>query len=143
MLIQRRSRIVGPLTVCVVAAAALAGCSGGVTLNDVGDVVLVTDAGFLTGDDPSIQGTVAVTDARCIGITDTTQGATYPTVWPRGTSLVDGAGITIAISGVGVRRLGDQVDGAGGYYGVGKRPVLDEVADRCAWEGEVIGVRFG
>lgn len=108
------------------------------TLNDVGDVVLVTDAGFLTGDEASIQGTVAVTHAGCIGITDT-QGATYPTVWPRGTSLVDGAEIAIDIPGVGVRRLGDQVDGAGGYHGIGTRPVLDEVADRCAWEGEVIG----
>lgn len=80
-----------------------------------------------------------MTDAGCIGITDA-QGNTYPAVWPRGTSLASGPAIDVP--GIGMIELGAAVRGAGGYYEVSTRPVLDEVAERCVWDGEVIGIRF-
>ena len=137
----RRVRVLAALALLAAGTTPLAGCGGGVAVTDGGPAVLVTDAGFLTGDEALIRGTLAVTDAGCIGITDT-QGDTYPTIWPRGTRLVDGVETAIDIPGVGVTRLGDDVDGAGGYYGTSNRPVLDDVAERCEWEGEVIGIRF-
>ncbi|MBF0816942.1 hypothetical protein E4U02_11010 [Microbacterium paludicola] len=142
MLNQRRDRVVGTIALLVVGTtAALVGCAGGVTVTDDGATVIVTDAGFLTGDEASIQGMISITEAGCVGITDT-QGGTYPAVWPRGTSLVGDSEIAIDIPDVGIKRLGDEVNGAGGYYEIGTWSVLAEVAERCHWDGEVIGVRL-
>jgi hypothetical protein len=126
------------LTAVVLSAV---GCSAGVTLREDADIAVVTDAGFLTGDDAAISGTVSLTEAGCMGITDD-QGHTYPTIWPRGSALVAGSKAGIDIPGVGVKQLGERVNGAGGYYETKTRPILDEVAERCAWDGEVIGIRF-
>ncbi|MDQ1126229.1 hypothetical protein QE428_001262 [Microbacterium sp. SORGH_AS 505] len=141
MLNPSKRRRIAMSGLLVIGATTLAGCAGGVTVNDDSSVAIVTDAGFLTGDEALVQGTVSITEGGCVGITDS-QGDTYPTVWPTGTRLVHGSDSAIEIPGLGVRQLGDEVSGSGGYYAVTTRPVLDDVADRCGWDGDVIGVRF-
>ncbi|TDL45423.1 hypothetical protein [Microbacterium oleivorans] len=122
-------------------AMLLAGCAAGVAVTAGGSATLITDAGFLSGDEALIEGTLTVAESGCVGIV-AAGGETYPAVWPRGTTLVGGVDTGIDVPGVGVLRVGDAVSGAGGYYGVQSRPTLDEVADRCDWQGEVIGIRF-
>ncbi|WP_460784704.1 hypothetical protein [Microbacterium tumbae] len=124
----------------IAVAIATAGCSGGVTLRGGNAATLITDDGFLTGDEAAISGTVTITQAGCVGIS--AQGTSYPAVWPRGTTAVDGTEVAIDIPGIGTKRLGDEVQGTGGYYEVDTRPVLNAVAERCDWDGEVIGIRF-
>lgn len=130
----------GAPALAVLLAAALAGCTG-VALHEQDELVLVTDAGFLTGDEALIAGELAVTEAGCIGIAGD-EGEVYPTVWPRGTSLVDGSTGAIEVPGVGTLQPGDAVEGTGGYYTAEGREALAAVAERCDRTGEVVGIRF-
>lgn len=119
----------------------LCGCSSGVSFLADGDVALVTDAGFLTGDEAAIHGTLIVTEAGCVGIADAL-GNAYPAIWPRGTTLVTASPVAIEIPGVGRRQVGDPLTGGGGYYASEGRESLAAIATRCAWTGEIIGIRF-
>ena len=133
-------RFVGVIVI-LAAATVLTGCAAGVTVTGSGSPALIIDDGFLTGDQALIQGTLAVTESGCVGIAGA-GGETYPAVWPRGTALLSGPDTAIHVPGVGAVRIGDEVEGAGGYYDVGTTPALDNVAERCDWQGEVIGIRF-
>ena len=139
---QSRGPLLGALTMAAVIAATLTGCAGGVSVDESAELAVITDSGFLTGDEAAIRGTVAVTDEGCIGIADA-DGNVYPTIWPGGTTLADESAATIDIPGVGSRAEGDPIEGTGGYYSATSRDALSEVAERCAWDGEVIGIRFG
>lgn len=142
-MLKRRgiSPLVGSLALAAVVATALTGCAGGVSVHESAELAVITDSGFLTGDEAAITGTVAVTDEGCVGIANA-DGNVYPTIWPGGTSLADESVATIDIPGVGSRAEGDAIKGTGGYYSATSRDALNPVADRCAWEGEVIGIRF-
>lgn len=111
------------------------------SVHESAELAVITDSGFLTGDEAAIRGTVAVTDEGCVGIADA-DGNVYPTIWPGGTSLAEASVATIDIPGIGSRAEGDTIEGTGGYYSATSRDALNPVADRCAWEGEVIGIRF-
>ncbi len=125
----------------LVSVTILTGCAGGVALHERAEVAVITDSGFLTGDEAAISGMVSITDPGCVGIADS-DGTVYPTIWPRGTTLVDASTAAIDIPGVGGMQQGDAIRGSGGYYGTEGREVLVEVAERCDWDGEVIGIRF-
>lgn len=119
---------------------ALAGCSG-VSVKQSTSLVVITDAGFLTGDEALVFGELGVTETGCVGL-EKSKGKVYPTIWPRGTTIVEESPVSINIPGVGIKNLGDHIEGGGGYYRTGNRPALDEVAEVCDYEGEVAGVRF-
>jgi len=125
----------------VLLVTVLVSCAGGVALHERAEVAVITDAGFLTGDEAAISGTVSITDTGCVGIADS-EGTVYPTIWPRGTTLVDVSTAAIDIPNVGGMQPGDAIEGTGGYYGTEGRKVLVEIAERCDWDGEVIGIRF-
>lgn len=141
MLTRRRGkgRLVA-LSLSSLIVMALMGCSG-VSVQQSTSLVIITDAGFLTGDEALVFGTLAATATGCVGI-ENSAGIIYPTVWPRGTTLVEESSVSIDIPGVGIKSLGDPIEGGGGYYQTSNRPALDEVAEVCDYEGEVAGIRF-
>lgn len=118
----------------------LAGCAPGVAQASHGEVALFVDAGFLTGDEALITGTLTLTSKGCVGI-ETNSGETYPAVWPTGTVLTDDSG-SIRVPGLGAVNLGDDIRGGGGFYSAASRPQLSDLAKRCDWSGEVAGIRF-
>lgn len=139
----RRTLLVTSLAISAAVALTLSGCAaGGVTIHETGKVALILDSGFQTGDQAAIVGTPTVTKAGCVGIAHA-EGNAFPAIWPRGTVLINTSPATIDIPGVGRKRQGDPVTGAGGYYGAEARPVLQQIAARCDWHGEVIGIYFG
>lgn len=133
------------VAICLTTVTALAligsGCTAAVNVKEVRDVAIFTDSGFLTGDEAAVKGTLAVTTEGCVGIASWGD-IIYPTVWPRGTTLLDASPLTIEIPGVGIKHLEDTLEGGGGFYGVDRFAALNEVATRCKWAGEVIGIRF-
>lgn len=137
---RRRSLITGFLLLCW-AAAALSGCTSGVNVHENEDAALATDSGFLTGDQAAISGALTITEAGCVGLVDD-EGNAFPVVWPRGTTLISASPLTLDLPGVGVMREGQTISGGGGYYAVESRSALEELASRCRWSGEVIGIYF-
>lgn len=135
------SRLLGSLALSTLIAAALTGCAGGVSVHESAEFAVVTNSGFLTGNEAAIRGTMTVTDEGCVGIADGA-GNIYPAIWPAGTRLANQSEVTLDIPGVGSRSEGDAIKGSGGFYTATGREALREVADRCAWDGEVIGIRF-
>lgn len=137
----RQRRFALTIVTVVTLSLVVSGCAPGVHVSEVGENAIFIDSGFLTGDQAAINGTLTVTTAACIGIASS--GKTYPAVWPRGTKLRAEDPVAIEIPGIGVKQLGDTIEGAGGFYTIDRFDALREVATRCEWSGEVIGVRFG
>lgn len=134
---SRRALVAGT----VLLSSMLSGCAGGVNVHQSGNVILISDSGFLSGDQAKISGTLTITDAGCVGLLDE-QGNAFPAVWPRGTKVTASSPVVIEVPGLGAKRQGDRLSGAGGYYAVESRSALKEVADRCRWSGDVIGIYF-
>lgn len=141
MLKRPRGKLLIGSLVLSSAVASLSGCAGGVSVYESANVALIIDSGFLTGDQAAISGTLTVTEAGCVGLADQ-EGSTFPAVWPRGTTLTSASPVTLYVPVLGIKRQGDKISGTGGYCAVEGRTSLKEVAVRCHWGGEVIGIYF-
>lgn len=119
----------------------LTGCSAGVKTSSSGqdELVLFTDAGFLSGDEAAISGTLAVTEAGCVGIT-TEWGEVLLTVLPRNSEIRGSSPVAVSIPGEGVLHVGDTLTGSGGFYSADTFDALDVIETRCEWSGEIVGI---
>lgn len=71
----------------------LGGCARPQVIRDGGVVLMVGTAGEAM--DALVPGTLGVTEAGCMGITDEISGETVPAVWPPGTRLaLDGQAVS-------------------------------------------------
>lgn len=76
------------------------------------------------GSDAIVAGTLAVLDGGCLGFRDE-DGTQTAVVWPSGTTpLPDVVGVDVP--GMGAHRLGDAVEGGGGFGGVQFQDVVAE-----------------
>lgn len=99
------------------AAALEAAPAGGFTALRVGDgsvaVLQRPPSGPSVSAAAIVAGTLAVLDGGCLGFRDD-DGTQTAVVWPSGTTaLADGVGV--AVPGMGAYRVGDAVEGGGGY----------------------------
>ena len=106
----------------VIAAVALAGCGTAVTpaVQRAGDSILLAAAEAPDGAmDALILGTLTHTEDGCLAVEH--EGNTYVLQFPYGSRLADD-GESVEVPGVGTLRLGDAIEGGGGYVNVPDAP---------------------
>ncbi len=88
----------------------LSGCSGDDSAHvlQAANVAVLVGAPADGGDDAAVTGTVTIIDG-CLGIDNDVA------VWPAGTKIVEAEGPVIDVPDLGSVRVGDRVEGAGGY----------------------------
>jgi len=133
----RRGLLGASLAVVVIV---LAGCgTGGQTTISRGSSTIYVHSGSLLprgGDDALIEGTVVARDGCVLlGIGD----ATYPVVWPSGTSITDDDPLTLRLRSGDEVGVGGTVRGGGGSHDVDSSMVTVDIADECrSATGEVV-----
>jgi hypothetical protein len=118
----------------------LVGCgTGDQTAISRGSSTIYVHGGSLLprgGDDALIEGTV-VARGGCVllGIGD----ATYPVVWPSGTSITDDDPLTLRLRSGDEVGVGGTVRGGGGSHDVDSSMVTVDIAEKCrSATGEVV-----
>lgn len=119
----------------------LAGCgSSDQTEISRGSSTIYVHSGSLLprgGDDALIEGTVVARDGCVLlGFGD---DATYPVVWPSGTSITDDDPLTLRLRSGDEVGVGGTVRGGGGSHDVESAMVAVDIADECrSVTGEVV-----
>lgn len=122
----------------VVLLGALTACSQGPAPVRVGDETAVQTVdgslavlrppppllGGTGGPDAIVAGTLAVLDGGCLGFRGE-DGSQLAVVWPSGTTALPDA-VGVDVPGMGAYRLGEAVEGGGGYGGVPFQDVVVE-----------------
>lgn len=134
----RRNLLGASLAVLVIA---LAGCgTGDQTAISRGSSTIYVHGGSLLprgGDDALIEGTVVARDGCVLlGFGD---DATYPVVWPSGTSITDDDPLTLRLQSGDEVGIGATVRGGGGSHDVDSSRVTVDIAEKCrSATGEVV-----
>ncbi|HEU4849693.1 MAG TPA: hypothetical protein VFS93_04710 [Terrimesophilobacter sp.] len=128
---RRTTAAVASLAV-IGAVAILTGCAQGAGLitqtSESGHVLLAQERAVGAYPDAGVEGTFVLVGDTCFGLTR--EGATFTTVFPPGTSIVEGTE-QISIPGWGTLSLGDEFTGGGGYYTQDSASYSDQVPAEC------------
>jgi hypothetical protein len=119
----------------------LAGCAGGdQTTSSRGSSTIYVHGGALLprgGDDALIEGTVVARDG-CV-LLSFGDDATYPVIWPSGTSITDDDPLTLRLRSGDEVGLGATVRGGGGSHDVESSMVTVDIGQKCrSATGEVV-----
>jgi hypothetical protein len=127
----------------VAVALLLAGCTPAtglvVTTSDEGHVLLVEARDDGVHPLAEVTGTLVAVGA-CFGLK--TDSGTYPTVFPPGSSIVEGTE-QVEIPHWGTLGAGDELHGGGGYFSPGDLDYGDRIPDACRADEIVVVNPFG